>query len=57
MSIAGASTFHRACDIVAPRGGAYTTNYNVTAAAPGRAISAGWVGGFGNTVRVEHEDG
>ncbi len=48
---AGASTNHKGCDF----GGGCGTP--VKSAAPGRVIAAGWGGGFGKRVIVEHADG
>lgn len=42
---------HRGIDIGAPAG------TPITVAAPGRVLSAGWSGGYGNLVRIRHPDG
>jgi murein DD-endopeptidase MepM/ murein hydrolase activator NlpD len=42
---------HRGIDIGAPAG------TPITVAAPGRVMSAGWSGGYGNLVRIRHADG
>lgn len=42
---------HRGIDIAAPVG------TPVVAAAPGEVISAGWHGGYGNLIKLEHLDG
>ena len=48
---AGASTYHRAVDWAVPTG---TTIY---ASSGGRVSRAGWVGGYGYAVYIDHEDG
>ncbi|OLO42422.1 hypothetical protein BTR23_02745 [Alkalihalophilus pseudofirmus] len=43
--------FHKGIDIARP------SNYNILAADNGTVISAGWQGGYGNTIRINHNNG
>ncbi|WP_209125190.1 M23 family metallopeptidase [Alkalihalobacillus sp. BA299] len=43
--------FHKGIDIARP------SNYNILAADNGTVISAGWQGGYGNIVRINHNNG
>ena len=47
----GASSYHQGCDFGAGCG------TPVRSTAPGRVIFAGWMGGYGNTVKVQHPNG
>ena len=47
----GASSYHQGCDLGAGCG------TPVRSTAPGRVVFAGWNGGYGNTVMVQHPDG
>ena len=49
--INGRNEVHRGIDIPAP------TGTNIIAAAGGTVISSGWMGGFGNTVIIDHGGG
>lgn len=48
---AGASTYHRAVDWAVP------TGTSIYASSGGRVSRAGWVGGYGYAVYIDHEDG
>ncbi|MEB1808224.1 MAG: peptidoglycan DD-metalloendopeptidase family protein [Bacillaceae bacterium] len=43
--------FHKGIDIARP------SNYNILAADNGTIVSAGWQGGYGNTIRINHNNG
>ncbi|WP_216830174.1 peptidoglycan DD-metalloendopeptidase family protein [Alkalihalobacterium elongatum] len=43
--------FHKGIDIARP------SNYNILSADNGTVISAGWQGGYGNTIRINHNNG
>lgn len=49
--INGRNEVHRGIDVPAP------TGTNIIAAAGGVVVSAGWMGGFGNTVLIDHGGG
>lgn len=49
--LAGASRLHPGLDLAAPYGSA------VVARSPGLVVAAGWAGGYGNCVVIDHGDG
>jgi murein DD-endopeptidase MepM/ murein hydrolase activator NlpD len=49
--ILGYSRMHQGIDFAAP------TGTPVVASAPGRVVQAGWGGGYGNVIRIEHGKG
>lgn len=49
--IYGTRSFHRGIDIAAPQG------TPIRAVRPGKVVWAGWMGGYGYTVEIQHRDG
>jgi murein DD-endopeptidase MepM/ murein hydrolase activator NlpD len=47
----GTGRFHAGCDISAP------TGTEIRAAAAGTVITSGWMGGYGNTIEIDHGGG